>query len=182
MNFEAIVETFYAPLYRFALSLARQDHDAWDLTQQTFFIWAKQSHTVRDPAKTKSWLFTTLHRQFLQTRRRETRFPHFEVGAMDSELPTIDASAVAQMDAATVLAALRQLDETFRAPLALFFLEDLSYREISDVLEIPTGTVMSRLSRGKEQLRLALATVAADAGAKILPLAAAAPTTRNPHG
>jgi RNA polymerase sigma-70 factor (ECF subfamily) len=57
------------------------------------------------------------------------------------------------LDGATVVQALRQLDETFRAPLALFYLEDHSYRDIAEVLEIPIGTVMSRISRGKELLR-----------------------------
>ena len=182
MNFEEIVEAYYAPLHRFAVSLTRRDHDAWDLTQQTFYIWAKDGHRLRDTAKTKAWLFTTLHRHFLQTRRHETRFPHFEVGGMDEELPVIDSGAVAQMDAATVLAALHRLDETHRAPLALFFLEDLSYKEISEVLEIPAGTVMSRLSRGKELLRRALVAVGAAADRKVLPLPADPPLHRDHRG
>ncbi len=57
------------------------------------------------------------------------------------------------LDATTVLEALREVEEPFRAPLTLFYLEQLSYQEIADVLEIPIGTVMSRLSRGKALLR-----------------------------
>lgn len=182
MKFEDIVEAYYAPLHRFAVSLTRRDHDAWDLTQQTFLIWAKDGHRLRDTAKTKAWLFTTLHRQFLQTRRHETRFPHFEVGGMDQELPTIEPGVVAQMDAATVLEALHCLEEIYRAPLALFYLEDLSYQEISEVLEIPGGTVMSRLSRGKEQLRQALATCGAAANRKIIPLRADPSLHQDRHG
>ena len=182
MNFEEIVESHYAPLHRFAVSLTRREHDAWDLTQQTFLAWAQGGHRLRDPAKTKAWLFTTLHRRFLQTRRHETRFPHFEVGLMDDQLPAIASGVVAQMDAATVLAALHRLEEVYRAPLALFYLEDLSYQEISDVLEIPAGTVMSRLSRGKEQLRRALATCADTADRKILPIRAEPPLQTDRHG
>jgi len=182
LNFETIVENYYAPLYRFAVSLTRRDHDAWDLTQQTFYIWAKDGQRLRDPVKTKAWLFTTLHRQFLQTRRHETRFPHFEVSGMDEELPVIEPSTVAQMDAETVLAALHRLDDTFRAPLALFFLEGLSYQEISTVLEIPAGTVMSRLSRGKDQLRRALVASSLAADGKGVPWTAAPSTHRDPHG
>jgi RNA polymerase sigma-70 factor (ECF subfamily) len=56
-------------------------------------------------------------------------------------------------DSATVLQAIREVEEPFRAPLTLFYLEQFSYREIADMLDVPIGTVMSRLSRGKAQLR-----------------------------
>jgi RNA polymerase sigma-70 factor (ECF subfamily) len=58
-----------------------------------------------------------------------------------------------QLDGASVMAALQKLDETYRAPLALFYLEEHSYRDIAEILEIPIGTVMSRISRGKQLLR-----------------------------
>ena len=60
---------------------------------------------------------------------------------------------VNQLDGHAVMEALQQVDESYRAALALFYLEDLSYLEIAEMLDIPTGTVMSRLSRGKAQLR-----------------------------
>ena len=60
--FTQLVDAHYAPLYRFALSLTRNSSDAGDLTQQTFFIWAKKGEQLRDAAKAKSWLFTTLYR------------------------------------------------------------------------------------------------------------------------
>jgi predicted DNA-binding protein YlxM (UPF0122 family) len=63
------------------------------------------------------------------------------------------------LDAALVLDALQALDDNFRAPLAMFYLENLSYKEIAEMLELPLGTVMSRLSRGKAQLRRRLEAV-----------------------
>ena len=162
VDFEEVVERFYAPLYRFALSLARDMHEAGDLTQQTFVIWAEKGHQLRDPSKVKSWLFSTLHREFLGARRRETRFPErdLDASAEAGELPVIAPSGEASLDGATVLSALRGIDEVFRAPLALFYLQDHSYKEIAEVLEIPIGTVMSRIARGKEALRTRLAPLA----------------------
>ena len=71
-EFEKLVERLYAPLYQFAFSLTRVEADACDLTQQTFAIWAAKGHQLRDPSKVKTWLFTTLHREFLDSRRRQS--------------------------------------------------------------------------------------------------------------
>src|SRR4051794_7033509 len=78
-QFEAIVSQFYEPLFRFAMSLTRAEPDAQDLTQQTFYVWAKKGYQLRDLSKVKTWLFTTLHRAFLVTRRRQIKFPHHNV-------------------------------------------------------------------------------------------------------
>src|SRR5262245_25179842 len=82
-QFEAIVDTHYKPLFRFALSLTRAESDAWDLTQQTFRVWAKKGDQLSDISKVKAWLFTTLHREFLQARRRQMRFSHCQLEAAD---------------------------------------------------------------------------------------------------
>ena len=77
-EFDQLVTCYYEPLYQFAYSLARDEADACDLTQQTFCVWAAKGHQLRDPAKVKTWLFTTLHREFLGIRRKLTRFPQVE--------------------------------------------------------------------------------------------------------
>lgn len=79
LKFESLVARFYTPLYQFAFSLTRVEADACDLTQQTFTIWATKGHQLRDASKVKTWLFTTLHREFLDSRRRQTRFTHMEL-------------------------------------------------------------------------------------------------------
>ena len=163
-NFESVVARYYEPLYQFAFSLTRAEADACDLTQQTFYVWATKGHQLRDRAKVKTWLFTTLHRQFLESRRRLTRFPHQELEAASGELPAISPKTVMPTDSAQVLQALAQVDEVYQAPVALFYLEDYSYKEIAEILEVPMGTVKSRISRGIGQLQALLANDISAAG------------------
>jgi len=156
-DFESLVEQYYRALYQFAFSLTRSESEACDLTQQTFYIWATKGNQLRDASKAKSWLFTTLHREFLETRRRQTRFPHYELSQVDTELPTISPARVNQLDAAQVVQALGQIDAIYQAPVALFYLEDYAYKEIAEILRVPMGTVKSRIARGIAQLQKALA-------------------------
>lgn len=167
--FTQLVDAHYAALFRFALSLTKNAADAGDLTQQTFFIWAKQGHALRELSKAKTWLFTTLYREFLRGRRRAERVTALEdlgPAEADPAAPTVDV--VKGMDAALVLEALQEVEEVYRVPLTLFYLQELAYKEIADLIEAPIGTVMSRLSRGKAQLRTILARKEG-AGAKVVP-------------
>lgn len=156
-DFEGLVAQYYEPLYQFAFSLTRSEADACDLTQQTFYVWATKGHQLRDQDKVKTWLFTTLHRQFLESRRRQTRFPHHEIGVMDFELPVVQSGEISRLDTAHVVATLGRVDEIYQAPVALFYLQDYSYKEIAEILEVPMGTVKSRISRGIGQLQKLLA-------------------------
>lgn len=154
---DRLVSEHYANLYRFALSLTGIEAEASDLTQQAYFQLATKGGQIRDLSKAKSWLFTTLHREFLALRRHTGRFATLE--ELDHEPEThaeIEPEAVRRADARIVVETLNRIPEIFRVPLALFYLEDLSYREIAEFLNVPMGTVMSRLSRGKRELRLAL--------------------------
>ena len=169
-DFDQLVSDYYQPLYRFALSLTEREAEACDLTQQTFFLWASKGQQLRDRSKVKSWLFTTLHREFLGSRRRNTRFPHHEIESVERELPPVTPATVNELDAETVLHALTNVDEVYRAPLMLFYLEDHSYLEIAAVLDVPVGTVMSRLARGKAQLRNLLADRSTAEERKIVPM------------
>jgi RNA polymerase sigma-70 factor (ECF subfamily) len=156
--FTRLVDTHYAALYRFALSLAKRGADASDLTQQTFFIWATKGDALRDAAKAKSWLFTTLYREFLRTRRRDARVTALEdLPPAQQDPPDLEADAIGKLDAGVVMSALQEVESVFREPLTLFYLQDLSYLEIAEILGVPIGTVMSRLSRGKAHLRARLA-------------------------
>jgi RNA polymerase sigma-70 factor (ECF subfamily) len=167
LEFEQLVDAHYAALYRFAYSLAKNEMDAADLTQQTFYIWAEKGHDLRDAGKAKSWLFTTLYREFLGGRKHETRFP--KVAFDEAPEEGVDAPLAAEkIDAASALEALGRLDENYRAPLTLFYLKQFSYNEIAEVLNVPVGTVMSRLSRGKAELRKALSDQQSEADRRII--------------
>ena len=155
-DFEKLVDLYYPSLYRFAFSLTRQESEACDLTQETFLIWAKKGHSVRDETKVKSWLFTTLHREYLQKHRRRVRFPQVELEEAEMELPEIAPVTMGNIDRHNVLNALSKLDENFQAAVALFYLEDHTYPEIAEILQIPLGTVKSRISRGIGQLQVLL--------------------------
>jgi RNA polymerase sigma-70 factor, ECF subfamily len=153
LDFQSLVDLHYGPLYRFAMSLTRSESDACDLVQQTFLVWGTKGHQLEDPAKAKSWLFTTLHRCFFQSRRHSTRFPHLEISEVEGELPTVEPELVNRLDAQDVVGLLGQVDPQFQAAVALFYLEEYSQEEIARILEIPLGTVKSRISRGLAQLR-----------------------------
>src|SRR3954464_12996188 len=99
-QFEAIVREHYEPLFRFAMSLTRSESDAQDLTQQTFYTWATKGHQLRDVSKVKTWLYTTLHRGFLKSRRREIRFAHHELEEVSNELPVSLPESTSRLDAA----------------------------------------------------------------------------------
>jgi len=152
-QFEAIVGEHYEALFRFAMSLTRVESDAQDLTQQTFCVWATKGHQLRDLSKIKTWLFTTLHRSFLGARRRESRFPHQDLEEVLEQSLADYPNPVHPADCSQVLAALARVDEVYQAAVALFYLEDCSYREIAAILETPVGTVKSRIARGIAQLR-----------------------------
>jgi RNA polymerase sigma-70 factor, ECF subfamily len=135
------------------MSLTRAESDACDLVQQTFLTWATKGHQLQDPSKVKSWLYTTLHRAFLESRRRFTRFPHLEISEAEAELPSVEPDLVSRLDAQDLLQLLGQVDEQFQAAVVLFYLEDYSYNEIAAILEVPLGTVKSRIARGLGQLK-----------------------------
>src|SRR6478752_9698594 len=106
LDFESLVGRYYSSLYKFAYSLTQAEADACDLTQQTFYVWATKGHQLRDQTKVKTWLFTTLHRAFLESRRRQVRFPHYELEEVPLDLPTLSPASVNQLDSAQVLEAL----------------------------------------------------------------------------
>lgn len=169
-SFEQIVDAHYKGLYRFALSMCRREATAQDLVQQTFLQWARKGHTLRDGSKVKTWLFTTIYREWLAVARKEKKHEEVEFdpdlhGAAQNDEPGKDP----RFDALMLHSALERLDAAYRTPLVLFYLKELSYRDIAETLGLPIGTVMSRLSRAKDKLRDILRHLEESASANIIP-------------
>lgn len=153
LDYEQIVALHHEGIYRFAYSLAGNRDDASELTQETYVRLLTKGRQLREPSKIKAWLFTTLYRIFLGWKRRENRFPHLEIYSVQQELPPLTPDMADEADAHSIMQSALGIEEHYRAPLVLYYLQGLSYREIAGVLDVPIGTVMSRLSRGKELIR-----------------------------
>jgi RNA polymerase sigma-70 factor (ECF subfamily) len=156
LNLARVVDGFYCSLYRYALSLTDSEADAADLTRQTFFSLLQRLDQIRDVSQIKCWLFATLRREFFKTARYQMRYREVEFKPDCHDEAAPDLNALRGLDTEAVLKALNRLSETHRPVLQLFYLGELSYKEIASALEIPIGTVMSQLARGREELRARL--------------------------
>jgi RNA polymerase sigma-70 factor (ECF subfamily) len=180
-EFEELVDAHYQALFRFAMSMTRNAATAADLVQETFCIWAAKGDQLQDRSKAKTWLFTTLHREFLSHRRKAARFSDEPLDDAAAEaVASNDEDAERQMDGQRALELLGALDEIYRAPLTLFYLQQHSYKDIAEILDVPIGTVMSRLSRGKEMLRRKMTAEPSSAPKNILQIQNQTP--RQNHG
>ena len=119
-EFQQLVDANYQALFRFAMSMTRDSDRACDLVQETFCRWAEKGDQLRDRSKAKTWLFTTLHREFLSVRRKASRYSDEPVDAMAERLSEENEEPERQMDGQRALELLGGLDENYRAPLALF--------------------------------------------------------------
>jgi RNA polymerase sigma-70 factor (ECF subfamily) len=150
LNFKKLVETYHASLYRFAYSLVNDEHIACDLTQHTFFIYAnKGAEAINQPAKLKPWLFMTLYHEFLRQRTAPRLDPPGtpvkKAPKATQQLSTLDGTSAART--------LEQIEVKLRAPLALYYLRELSFQEMAEVLETTVPDVLNRVAQGKTKLQ-----------------------------
>lgn len=155
ITIEELVEQFHLPVYRFAFRLTGQTADAEDLTQQAFLTAQKSLHQLRDRASARSWLFTILRNRFLKERQRWEPLSAADV-KLDLDIVPELPSTVDHIDHERLQQAIDSLPTDYRLVLVLFYFEEFRYREIAERLELPIGTVMSRLARAKRHLRRAL--------------------------
>jgi RNA polymerase sigma-70 factor (ECF subfamily) len=159
------VDSHYEPLYRYAFRLSGTAADADDLTQETFCKAQLQFHQLRDPDRARSWLFSILRNAYLHRLRHDAHHKNVSLEAV-GDVAGPDAEPPPDVEPGQLQAALNDLPEAFRTPVILFYFEDFSYRDIAEQMDLPIGTVMSRLARAKARLRARLAPAESAAGAR----------------
>ena len=168
----------YAPqLYSAALRMTRNPADAEDLVQDTFIRAYRGFGSFTEGTNLRAWLFRILTNTYINTYRAKQRRPQ-ETELADTDdlylyrrISSVDVASRSAEDTLfdlftddEVKRALEELPENFRLPVLLADVEEFSYKEIAEMLEIPIGTVMSRLHRGRKAMQRALTDFAAERG------------------
>lgn len=165
-------------LYNMAVRYTGNSYDAEDLVQETMYSAYKSFSSLRERKKCKAWLLTILRRRFFRDQSQRKKQP-FQVDD-EAYLHLLDRYAGSehllrlerQESAEEVQRVLSALPEKYKTPLLLFFMEDMTYQEIAETLELPMGTVMSRLSRAKHHFKKVMLQYAAreQDGITVIPL------------
>jgi RNA polymerase sigma-70 factor (ECF subfamily) len=149
---EKLVDEHYALLYQFAFRLTGSRVDAEDLTQETFCTAQRKLGQLRDPARIRPWLFSILRNAHLHRARSEKSQRCVSLGDM-ADFPERLPDPLPDIEPERLQRALEELPEVFRTPVILYYFDELSYRDIAEQMDLPVGTVMSRLARAKAHLR-----------------------------
>jgi len=152
---QRLVEENADALYRYAYRLSGSSADAEDLVQDTFCKAQQRLSQLRDPSRARPWLFSILRNAYLHQLRAARSQPCVSLEAagdvaepLPESLPEVDPEQLQQ--------ALNELPEVYRTPIILFYFEEFSYRDVAEQMDLPIGTVMSRLARAKSYLRARL--------------------------
>jgi RNA polymerase sigma-70 factor (ECF subfamily) len=151
LDVAALVAEYHAELYRYAYRLTGSQPDAEDLTQHVFLMAQSRGEQFRDEGSIRNWLFAILRNAYLKIARRRPPLPAASLELDMDSLPAADVPV--EIDRERLQAALDELPDEFKIVVLMFYFEGCSYREIAARLDVPDGTVMSRLSRAKSHLR-----------------------------
>ena len=179
-NFEADAMEFAPQLYAAALRMTRNPADAEDVVQETYLKAYRGYHTFQEGTNLKAWLYRILTNTYSNRYRKQTRRPQevelgelsdvYEFKRRDDSGATGGASRSAETEALATLVdtevrdAVEELPEHFRIPVLLADVEGFAYKEIAEILDVPIGTVMSRLHRGRKALEKRLLEYAKERG------------------
>jgi RNA polymerase sigma-70 factor, ECF subfamily len=163
--FEAAALPHLNDLYRTAVHLVYDRNEAHDLVQEAYLQAWKAFHRFEPGTNCRAWLFKILINEVRHYRRRwfnSKTVPEAEQSF--EETLAYEPSVAEHIQDEDILAALDDIPREFREVVLLSDVQEFSYKEIAEMLGIPVGTVMSRLSRGRKQLRLKLANYATSTG------------------
>jgi RNA polymerase sigma-70 factor (ECF subfamily) len=163
-------------LYAAALRYTKNPEDARDLVQDTYLKAFNSFHQFEEGTNLRAWLYRVLTTTFINSYRKDQRRPQLAAGELEdwqlaeaqshtSDLgKSAEAEALENLPDSDIKRALQEIPEEFRIAVYLADVEGFSYKEIADIVEVPAGTVMSRLHRGRKLLREKLADYAKELG------------------
>lgn len=175
-RFERDALVFMDQLYAAALRYTKNPEDARDLVQDTYLKAFNSFHQFEDGTNLRAWLYRVLTTTFINTYRKDQRRPQLASGELEdwqlaeaqshtSDLgKSAEAEALENLPDSDIKRALQEIPEEFRIAVYLADVEGFSYKEIAGIVDVPAGTVMSRLHRGRKLLREKLADYAKELG------------------
>jgi RNA polymerase sigma-70 factor (ECF subfamily) len=155
LSIESLIQEHNAPLYRYAFRLTGNTADAEDLVQQAFMTAFRKLDQVREPERISAWLYAVLRSCFLKSVRKPRPQP---AGTLELNLDQLPdrSPAPAAVEGDQLQLALEELPPEYKLVVLMFYFEHQSYKQIAEQLDMPLGTVMSRLARAKQRLRARL--------------------------
>lgn len=151
-------------LYRFAYRLMGARDQAEDLVQETFFHAWRSIHSLKEKSKARPWLFQIMRHRYSHTLRTRSRRPR-TTGAipMDTHVSQDQSSTLDQMARQEAIQrALDSIDDRYRIPFLMVFADGRTCRETADQLDLPLGTVLSRIHRARQTMRETLTQIGFD--------------------
>ncbi len=155
LDIAALVALHQGSMYRYAFRLTGSAVDAEDLVQETFLIAQQKLAQLRNSEAALGWLFAILRNCFIRSKQYSHPIPAGSIDLNIDNLPD-ESSQKEEIDGERLQKALDRIAPKHRVMLSMFYFEDISYREIAQQLDLPIGTVMSRLARAKSRLRTEL--------------------------
>ncbi|MFV2065792.1 MAG: sigma-70 family RNA polymerase sigma factor [Pirellulales bacterium] len=172
-TFEEQAMPFAGQLYSAALRMTRNPSDAEDVVQETFLKAYRAFGSYQQGTNLKAWLYRILTNTYINKYRKKQRRPsevelgelqdlylYRRMGEVSGASVSAEEDALASFVDTDIVAALESLPENFRMPVLMADVEGFSYKEIAEMLDVPIGTVMSRLHRGRKALQKKLWSVA----------------------